>query len=192
MSTSPGAIVLAAGFSNRYGSLKLCAALDNGKTVYEQTLANIHAAVPDILVVTRPELTARLPKTAARLVSFDHAERGMGATLAFAIKQIDTWQGALICLADMPFITPESYRLIAAASTEDRIVIPRAQGQQGNPVAFGRRFFPELIRLTGDNGGRAVAKAHPEALQHLELDDAAILADIDKPEDLRQLQDVHG
>ena len=84
-----GAIVLAAGFSSRFGSSKLLAHLSNGKSIFQQTVERIAEVFPDRLVVTRPEMAAQLQSLAqgTSILSFEHAEQGMGATLAFADAQ---------------------------------------------------------------------------------------------------------
>lgn len=192
MSGRVAALVLAAGFSNRFGSIKLCARLDNGKTVFEQTLQRVQQAVDDVVVVTRPELAEALIDYCDSLQIFDQAEKGMGATLAYGISLLEDRDACLICLADMPFISADSYRRLAAAQCPDAIILPSHQGRQGNPVGFGRRFFNELQALSGDSGGRVVIQGHPEAVQTLELDDAAIAYDIDTPEDLARLQSAIG
>jgi molybdenum cofactor cytidylyltransferase len=188
MSGKVGALVLAAGFSHRFGSVKLCASLDNGKTVFEQTLERLQQAVADVVVVTRPELAEPLIQVCDSLEIFDQAEKGMGATLAYGISLISDWDAVLICLADMPFITAETYGQLARVQQADRITVPEYQGRQGNPVGFGRKFFAELGSLGGDKGGRAIMQHYPEALDSISVEDAAILHDIDTPEDLRRLQ----
>ena len=114
-SISCGALVLAAGFSNRFGSIKLCAELASGKTVFAQTLDNLQQAIDEVVVVTRPELVEPLIQYCDTLQIFDQAERGMGATLAYGIALVEDWDSCLVCLADMPFIQPATYRTLAAA-----------------------------------------------------------------------------
>ncbi len=101
----------------------------------------ISEAVSEVLIVTRPEILDSLPPRDEPIVTFDQVERGMGATLAFAITQVAHWQAAMICLAYMPFICSTSYKRIADTVTEHTIVVPRFGSQTGNPVAFGRDFF---------------------------------------------------
>ena len=190
MSTGTAALVLAAGFSNRFGSLKLCAQLNNGSTVFAQTLENIRQAVDDVVVVTRPELAEHLIQHCDSLQIFDQAEKGMGATLAYGISLLQDRDACLVCLADMPFISPDSYRAVAGHLSSDTIVLPFYQGQAANPVGFGKRFFAELMALTGDSGGRPVVRGHPDLVQRLDLNDPGLLADIDTPEELERLQNT--
>ncbi len=183
-----GAIILAAGFSNRFGSIKLCAELDNGATVFSQTLARIRTAVPNYKVITRPELADLLSPFETELNIFQDAEKGMGATLAHAISLIESWDGCLVCLADMPFIAVETYKSLASQLGDNNIVIPVHNQQPGNPVGFGKKYFPELLQLSGDSGGRPVVQAHQADVLRLETEDAAILYDIDTPDDLEKYQ----
>ena len=99
MTDTIGAIILAAGFSNRFGSSKLLAELDNGNTVFQQTLQNIGTAIPSVLIVSRPEMAPALLKYSPDILVFEGAEQGMGASLSFAAKQIGDWAGCLVCLA---------------------------------------------------------------------------------------------
>ncbi len=188
MSKKVGALLLAAGFSKRFGGSKLLAPLQSGQTVFQQTLDRLSAAVTDIVVITRPELAEELSPYAPGLKVFAESDKGMGASLAYGIEFAAQWDACLICLADMPFIQSSTYEDIANAAQSDNIVIPQFDEKPGNPVAFGSDFYRELQDLSGDAGGRPVVKQHLSQLCRLEIDDAAILADIDTPQDLNALQ----
>ena len=186
-----GAIVLAAGFSSRFGSSKLLAHLSNGKSIFQQTVERIAEVFPARLVVTRPEMAAQLQSLAqgTSILSFEHAEQGMGATLAFAAQQIGDWDGCLVCLGDMPFIETSTYRRIADNITADSIVTPTFNSKMGNPAAFGKNFFTDLGALTGDSGGRKLTSIYPQAVRELQVSDPGILQDIDTQEELALYQD---
>lgn len=188
MTTTIGAIILAAGFSHRFGSSKLRATLANGNSVIQQTLSHIHYAGLPSVVITRPELIDTLGLSNTRIAAFDGASRGMSASLAFGISQALDWDGCLVCLADMPFIESSTYRLIADRLTPATIVLPCYHTQPGNPVGFGSEFYAQLQNLQGDVGGRAVTESNEHAIVELAIDDPAILNDIDTPEDLSRYQ----
>jgi len=187
--------VLAAGFSRRFGDIKLRATLRSGASVFEQTLIRITAATPRVLVVTRtdlPEVQQAAQRIAANLnasgqievVLCPDAHLGMGHTLAFGMAHLPDWEGCLICLGDMPFITTATYARMLTALRHDTILLPEYEGQTGNPVGFGCDFFPALRAVQGDAGGREVLRANRERVRQLPVTDAAILQDIDTPEDL--------
>ncbi|MES3008525.1 MAG: nucleotidyltransferase family protein [Pseudomonadota bacterium] len=196
-----GVLLLAAGFSRRFGSIKLQARLRNGSSVFEQTLTRIVAATPRILVVTRPDLL-EVPLAIQRVVrSLDQSvcidvlqcpdsHLGMGHTLAFGMAHLPDWAGCLVCLGDMPFIATATYAQMLAALQHDTILLPQYEGEVGNPVGFGCDFFPALRAVQGDKGGRDVVRANRERVRVLPVTDAAVLQDIDTPEDLARLDGV--
>ena len=190
MTKPVGAIVLAAGFSSRFGSSKLLAELSSGKTVFQQTVERIAEAFPELLVVTRPEMVTALQKLAqgTSILGFEHADQGMGATLAFAAQQIGDWDGCVVCLGDMPFIEASTYSLIAELVTVDSIVTPTFDSKMGNPVAFGKNLYTDLEALTGDSGGRRLTSMYPQAVRELRVSDPGILQDIDTLEELTLYQ----
>ena len=191
MTKPVGAIVLAAGFSNRFGSSKLLAGLSSGKTVFQQTVERIAEAFPERFVITRPEMVAALQGLAqgTSILSFEHADQGMGATLAFAAQQIEDWDGCVVCLGDMPFIKTSTYRRIAKLVTAGSIVTPTFDSKIGNPVAFGKNLYTDLKALTGDSGGRKLTSIYPHVVRELQVADPGILHDIDTPEELAFYQD---
>ncbi|MBM88998.1 MAG: hypothetical protein CMQ41_11540 [Gammaproteobacteria bacterium] len=188
MTHEVGAIILAAGFSNRFGSTKLTAKLYNGATVFEQTLKRVRSAIPNYAVVTRPVLSEKLKPYEDNLNIFENAEMGMGASLAYGIKLANSWNACLVCLADMPFIQIETYSAIANELRGNNIVIPVHKKKIGNPVGFGKNFFADLMNLSGDSGGRTIIQANQNAIVRLATDDSAILQDIDTQADLEKYQ----
>ncbi|MEX2334450.1 MAG: nucleotidyltransferase family protein [Pseudohongiella sp.] len=185
-----GAILLAAGLSRRFGSIKLNALLPDGSTLLEKTSRLLQSNISEIIVVTRPALLdagvlANTGFTRQQIVVCPDADQGMGHSLAFGIRSLPAhWDACLVCLADMPFINASTLQQIHTRASRDRILIPTYQQQRGHPVAFGRDFFTELTQSRGDTGGRDVIKNHPDQLVLVELDDIGILQDIDTPEDL--------
>jgi molybdenum cofactor cytidylyltransferase len=179
-----GAIVLAAGFGRRFGDTKQLARLPNGNTILEQTLLNLCSTTSAIVLVTRAEIKPRFDHFTLPICVFDDADQGMGASLAFAMTQIPDWDAVMVCLGDMPFISPASYIALMAAAESDSIIVPIVDSQAANPCVFGRRFFAELKQLQGDKGGRRIVNRHPEAVIELAMTDSGLLRDIDTPADL--------
>jgi molybdenum cofactor cytidylyltransferase len=180
-----GALILAAGFSSRFGADKRKAVLPNGKTVLQQTVENVSSGIDDVLLVVR-NADEQLPDGVNSIIA-RHAALGMGHSIADAVSAIsaaNAWDGCLICLADMPLIRSETYRKIANSLTPETIVVPYFEGQRGQPAGFGSSFFSELSALTGDQGGRQILAQNGSVIRRLELSDQGIVLDIDRPEDL--------
>lgn len=185
-----GALLLAAGFSNRFGGIKLLARLENGSTVFAQTLDRLSAAVEEIVIITRPDLVSALDADESQIQPFDHAYQGMGASLAFGMKFTSHWDACIVCLGDMPFVRTATYSLLIKSADKDRIVVPEFEGARGNPVVFGCKHFESLAGLQGDSGGKSLLARHPQDLTPIKVTDPAVLMDIDTPADLADIQSL--
>ena len=180
------AIVLAAGASQRFGPKnKLLEEIDGLPLVAHATDAAIGAGADPVLVITGHEADAVRSALADRRVHFVHNERhrdGMGSSIAAGASALEDADGVLIVLGDMPSLRSHHVRSVLEALAESgpgAICLPRHAGQRGHPVGFGRDFFDDLARLRGDVGARALLETHPDAVVELELNDPAVLLDLD-------------
>jgi molybdenum cofactor cytidylyltransferase len=104
---------------------------------------------------------------------------GLGALPATA-------RAALVLLVDQPLMTSALINHILAAFESDpaaQAIVPYFRGKRGNPVLLARGLFGELKSLEGDVGARDVLARHTDAVHKIELDDPAVVADMDTPED---------
>lgn len=180
-----GCIVLAAGAATRFGSDKRLAQFGDS-TLLDYTLSRLTPLFTQRLVVLRGGDTALAEAINEEWepVFAADADKGMGHSLAAAMTRTRQWDGAVIALADMPWVRPETYAAVAAQVAPDKLVVPFYQGQRGNPVGIGRAYFAELAALDGDQGARGLLQRHAAAVIRLELDDSGILRDVDTPEAL--------
>lgn len=96
--------------------------------------------------------------------------------------------GAVFFTADQPALraaTIDAF-LQAAHTTAGGILSAACGGQSGNPVAFDQRYFPELLALQGDRGGKQVMNRHLDDVTWFEIP-ASELHDIDRPQDWQSL-----
>ena len=113
---------------------------------------------------------------------------GMASSLRAGLAHAADSAGALALLADMPGVTSAILdRLIAAFNcAPDRVAVaPVYQGRRGNPVLLGRRLFPRLALLNGDEGARRLLGS-TEGVLEIAVDEKSVLADIDTREDLER------
>ena len=64
------------------------------------------------------------------------------------------------------------------------ICVPTVAGKRGNPVLWARRFFPEMVTLSGDSGAKHLIGEHADLVCEVEMAGAAAITDIDTPEAL--------
>ncbi len=116
----------------------------------------------------------------------DHAG-GLSTSLRAGIAALgDDVDGAVILLADMPFVDDATIdRLIASfeASGRRAIVAPVHDGRRGNPVLWPRRFFSALMAVEGDKGARDLIAAHAAEVIEVAAGEG-VARDIDTPEAL--------
>jgi molybdenum cofactor cytidylyltransferase len=184
-----GILLLAAGQSRRFGSDKRVASLEGGQTLLCATLAHISATSLPVQICLRPDdaaLQLELETKGFSCLRCDRAGEGMGATLAQGVAAIPDWDAVIVMLADMPWVQSATLRALVSKVTHDTIVVPVYQGRRGNPVAFGRMYFPALARCQGDQGARSLLRSHEQQVRDVRVDDPGVLRDIDCPADLER------
>lgn len=182
-----GVLLLAAGRGTRFGSDKRRARLPNGALLLDGSIAAIEKTGLPLRVALGPDDADLAKALAARHIATircAEAPRGMGATLAAAVRRLPPWDALLVALGDMPWLQPESIAAVARATSPASICVPCHAGRRGHPVAFGARFLPELAALDGDRGARDLLLRHAALVRELPLDDPGILRDVDRPADL--------
>jgi molybdenum cofactor cytidylyltransferase len=186
-------ILLAAGYSKRFGANKLLQALpagtpEAGTPIGVAAARHLVEALPESIAVVRPraqKLGQMLRDAGCTTVMCKNAGEGMGTSLAAGVRAAPDADGWVITLADMPFLRPETIRMIARSLAEGAaIAAPAYRGERGHPVGFARRFFEELSALHGDSGARALLDRHSNWVTVFDVDDPGVLRDIDKPSDL--------
>lgn len=179
------ALVLAAGFSRRFGSDKRVAILKDGRGLLQTTLQCTVKSYETVLVVLQinddPYILGvpdGIPIVRASSVEF-----GLGSSLAAGVKSVvDTkleGDAIAVILGDMPLIDQSTHISLSNLATSGNIVRPRFEGKYGHPVLFGRIFWPELERLKGDSGGIVVIENNSSSCTELDVSDSNVIKDID-------------
>jgi molybdenum cofactor cytidylyltransferase len=188
------ALVLAAGQSRRMGTRnKLLCPVEGVAMVCRVVDAALASRCCQVTVVTGWQAEQIAAALGARAISLAHnAEHldGMASSLRRGLAALPAdIDGALILLADMPWIDRDHVdRLVAAFDpAAPAILVPERLGRRGNPVLWPRRYFAEMNRLTGDVGARALLVRHADAVRAVPCASDAIFADIDTPAALAQL-----
>jgi molybdenum cofactor cytidylyltransferase len=182
------AILLAAGFSRRFGGEKLLAPY-RGRPLYEHALEALVSspAIAATFVVVHPRFPVPPPRPRCHFVVNSDPDEGMASSLRAGVWAAPADAEAyLLALADMPAIGPELIAaLIECYRTGGKpIVVPRCRRRRGNPVMIDGELRDILLEVSGDVGAREIMSAHPELVGHFETEDDAVLFDVDVPADL--------
>ena len=187
------AIILAAGEGKRYGRNKISAAKLDGVPIGLLTAQTYQQVLPTRVVVRKgDEINKTLFQEAGfEVVIAEYANRGMGNSIAAGVAAIEKlgFEGCLIGLGDMPFVSVTTLRVLLAQLSEgQQLVRPRYKGKPGNPVGFGREFFEILANLREDQGARDVLETRREQITYCDVNDPGVITDIDTPHDLAAAQ----
>ena len=191
-----GALLLAAGQSRRMGGPnKLLAEIDGVPMVArvaQRLLASRARPIIAVLGNQADAVDSALGKLPVERVRNPEFAGGLSTSLKRGIAALPSdLDGVIVCLGDMPLISGRHLdRLIAAFNPlEGRaIIVPTRRGKRGNPVLWSRRFFAEMADLAGDVGAKHLIGEHAELVAEVEMDDDAVLVDIDTPEALEALR----
>lgn len=183
------AVLLAAGLSTRFGEDDKLMAPWRGKPIVAHTLETVASLkFAELVAVVRPiehapVIHRKLERRGYTILVNDQPEQGISGSIVRAVEHVMPLQkcrGILICLADMPDVPQSHYTRICLAAEDIRSVVASTDGFSASPPAFiGRKHFPELLALRGDQGARALL-SHGVQIET----SGAVLHDIDVPEDL--------
>ncbi len=181
------AILLAAGTSRRFGTGdKLLAPLAGEPLALHAARRIIELAPGRRIAVCRDAggtLAQQLAELGFGIVANPHPDRGLSRSLACGVAETARCSSAaaLVCLADMPFVTSAHLqRLLARFDPGTAPVVASGNGEATMPPAlFARAMFDRLREGEGDRGGKALL-----AGAAIVRADPGELRDIDRPGDL--------
>jgi molybdenum cofactor cytidylyltransferase len=192
------AIVLAAGSASRYRegggreATKLIANYRGEPLVRWAVRAALASRVRPVVVVTghaREEVEAALAGLDMRIAHNPDFAEGLATSLRAGVAALPAEAaGVVVMLGDMPEASAEVVdALIAAFEAKSGALAAVAvyRGRRGNPVLLGRGLFAEVAALRGDEGARGLLQGlPPERVATVEVAEAGVTKDIDRPEDL--------
>jgi len=186
------AIILAAGSSTRMGRNKLL--LDVGKQplVRRTVAAALDAGLHPVIVVLGHEaerVRAAIAGLGCRTVINREHALGMRVSLQAGVRAVpQDARGAVVILADMPFVTASMIRAVAErfVAGDAPLVVSEYGDVSAPPTVYDRSLFPELLAMTGEGSGKQVLLRHRHQAAVVAWPEQA-LADVDRPEDYERI-----
>lgn len=195
-----GAVVLAAGAGSRLGGRpKSLLELGGVPLIRRQLIALSGAGVDELAVVLGHHADAveaavrDFPVTLARNPAPDEGQASsVRVGLAALSPKLDA---VLVTLADQPLVNAQDLAALIGAFKKRGdafMVVPRVDGEPGNPVIFEASLAREWLDGSADAACRRWRETHPERIHWFDSDNTRYRVDIDTPEDLEHFTERTG
>lgn len=189
-----GAVILAAGGSERFGRPKQFL-LFRGETLVGRAMrAATEACTAGIIVVageTHARIEAELRESAATVVENPEWRRGLGTSIRCGLQRLiasaPELEAVLLMACDQPFVDAEIVAALVAkqGATSKAIVASSYANTLGIPALFDRSCFEALLTLPDEAGAKTLIESRREDVAQIEFEQGAI--DIDTPADFARL-----
>lgn len=146
-------IVLAGGKSSRMNFPKPWLIFNNNTTFLETIISNYNRAAFKKIVISLnksfflTELADKIEilKQKATFVENNYPEKGRLYSLYIALKELKTFDFAIIHNVDNPFIEEEVFNILYKERLLNGTTIPSYQKQSGHPIIIGNIIINEII-----------------------------------------------
>ncbi|MGB7596613.1 MAG: nucleotidyltransferase family protein [Gallionella sp.] len=191
-----GAVLLAAGEGRRMNGIAKAAIEIQGVPLIKRALFTLSGAGVDEVVVVLGHQADLLepmvhdfPVTIARNPNY---ASGQMSSVQLGLESLaGPFDAVLVCLADQPLLNTQDLNALIGAfkkRSSGSIVIPRVQGQRGNPVIFDWNVRNEILASQKNLGCRNYIDKNPEMVSPFDTDNDHYVVDLDTPEDIEKLQ----
>jgi molybdenum cofactor cytidylyltransferase len=186
------AVVLAAGASTRFGSMKQLVRVA-GRPLLHTAVTRASEVTGNALIVVlgsgAAELAPLLKHSPGSVVVNHDWREGVASSIRAGVTRLPAACSAvMLLLADQAAITADDLRRLAGSwrKQPQHIAAALYGGACGAPAIFPRSSFRALSELRGDTGARALLRRNLDRIVRVPMPSAAI--DIDTPEDLLALE----
>ena len=174
-------ILEAAGNSSRFGSNKLLHVMDDGRPMISSILDAVSPldVYKKVLVTQYDEVAAMAPEF--DVVINDRPDLGISRSMQLGLHAGGDADAYMFCVCDQPGLSTTTIeRLIEAYKKGTAGIVSLAwQGKMCNPKIFSSRYKEELMRLSGDTGGRQIISSHRDDILLIEAESEDEVRDID-------------
>jgi molybdenum cofactor cytidylyltransferase len=188
---STAAVILAAGRSSRFADpaggepgSKLLATLRGRPVIAWALEPALEAGLDEVIVVSGAcELGAALPAGVSVVVNERWAS-GLASSLRAGLDRCRArgHSGAVVSVGDAPGLSADAWRRVRDAP-RGPVVFATYDGRRGHPVRLDAEVW-DLMPASGDEGARALARAHPELVHEVACPGES--GDVDTRDDLQR------
>lgn len=186
-------VLLAAGKSSRFEGNKLQEEI-RGKKMYEIALERLQAfsGFRSYVVTGSEEIAEKAEALGIQAVCNKEPEKGIALSLHLglgrAMQQNPELDGVMFSVCDQPELSIATMqKILNTASWHRGSIVCAGKGEKtGNPVLWSKKYFEELLTLTGDKGGSRLMSKYAENVRIIQTEQEE-LRDVDYREDLKDI-----
>ena len=193
-----GIIILAAGASTRMGQPKQELQFQ-GETLLQRAIRiageSSAQSITVVLGANAEGINAAMDDQRISVCYNAHWQEGMSSSIKAGLQWLlharPVMEQVLLMLCDQPLVTPQLLnQLMRAGQQQAGIVACAYQDTVGAPVLFHRRYFNQLLLLTGQEGAKKLLMKFSGAVVTIPFKEGAV--DVDTPEDYRRLNTMQN
>ncbi len=191
-----GIIILAAGSSSRFGSIKQLLHFNN-KTLLQHVIDEaVDSGAEPVIVITgsnADEISKDIEHGNIEIIYNEKWKQGMASGIVAGIKKAITLNNdiakIIIAVCDQPFVSSSIFKQLyeQQEKTVKHIVASSYADTIGTPALFTQKYFDALMSLQGEEGAKKILKANAEDVATIDFPQGAI--DIDTQKDYDNLLD---
>jgi molybdenum cofactor cytidylyltransferase len=192
--SSIGAVILAAGVSQRMGSPKQLLPFNGNSLLRHAVLTALGSSCQPVVVVLgalAEKLQSEVSDLPVTIIENRVWAEGMGSSIRTGIAALEGISehlaGALLMLCDQPYVTSQTLDQLISVYEESTplAVASEYAGSLGAPALFSRELFSELGALKNAEGAKQILKRHEQDVLRLSVPEA--VWDVDTPADYERL-----
>lgn len=191
--TNITAIILASGFSNRMGKQKLLLEIENIPIIERVIKAIKNSKVDEIIMIYRDDKIKDIcSKYDIKTFYNDNAIKGQSEAIKLGVKNSSKETDAyMFFVGDQPYLDSFVINEIIHTFTKEnnKIIVPKYNDKNGNPVLFSSILKENLLQLNGDIGGRSIINEFKSAVKYIDFEDEKMGIDIDTAEEYEVYKD---
>lgn len=200
MARSPNfaGLILAAGDSTRMGRDKALLPW-RGRTFLAAAIESL-APYTELVIVVGGKNSESLkpilyPEPGVYLAENPNPELGQFSSLQIGLGEVLNRgrDAAIVTLVDRPPAQPATVeklrdRFLEVCQLGWWAVVPEVNGHHGHPIVIGREMIEAFLKAPASSTAREIEHSRQQAIDYLPVNDPAVTANINTPEEYEQLQ----
>jgi len=178
-------LILAAGESKRIGSPKALLKIDSETFLHHITCVLHDAGIENIIVVAGAHYE-EIRKNAEGLTVVFNAQYALGqfSSLQSGLREIPAQTDSVIVWpVDLPLVRTDTITALIKTAGSNPITVPVHHGKKGHPVIYSAETITKILSMEPIHTGKELFEYFKDRIAFTNVEDPAVLIDIDTPED---------